>query len=108
MIDPLVQLVPETASVAAGTDRVAESTGSKIAEPQLGELTFLDAVSQVGTSAMSNLRQAESISMSALRGDAGPREVAEAVMEAEKSLQIAIAVRNKIVTAYMEISRMAI
>ena len=107
MIDPLVQLVPEIPSVAAGTDRIAEN-GSKIAEPQLGELTFLDAVSQVGASAISNLRQAETVSMSALRGDAGPREVAEAVMEAEKSLQIAIAVRNKIVTAYMEISRMAI
>ena len=35
-------------------------------------------------------------------------EVADAVMSAEQSLQAAVAIRDKIISAYMEISRMAI
>jgi flagellar hook-basal body complex protein FliE len=36
------------------------------------------------------------------------RQVAEAVMTAEQSLTAAVAIRDKIVAAYMEISRMQI
>jgi flagellar hook-basal body complex protein FliE len=36
------------------------------------------------------------------------RSVVDAVMSAEQSLQAAVAIRDKIVTAYLEISRMAI
>ncbi|MGE0500354.1 MAG: flagellar hook-basal body complex protein FliE [Rhizobiaceae bacterium] len=54
------------------------------------------------------LRQAEQVSVQALRGEADTRAVVDAVMSAEQSLQAAIAVRDKIVTAYLEVSRMAI
>ena len=36
------------------------------------------------------------------------QQVVEAVMSAEQTLQAAIAIRDKVVTAYLEISRMAI
>ena len=36
------------------------------------------------------------------------REVVDAVMSAEQTLQAAVAIRDKIVSAYLEISRMAI
>ncbi len=108
MIDPFVLPLSETVSVSKSAAKIAEAAASDVSEPRAGGLTFLNAVSQAGMSAITDLRQAEDVSMNALRGNAGPREVAEAVMEAEKSLQIAIAVRDKIVTAYMEISRMAI
>lgn len=55
-----------------------------------------------------NIANAEKLSMSALEGKAETREVVDAVMSAERSLQTAIAIRDKIVTAYLEISRMAI
>ena len=35
-------------------------------------------------------------------------QVVDAVMSAEQALQAAVAIRDKIVTAYMEVSRMAI
>ncbi len=70
--------------------------------------SFSDVLMQSGSAVVDKMQQAETISLEALRGNAGPREVAEAVMEAEQTLQIAIAVRDKIVTAYLEISRMAI
>ena len=47
--------------------------------------------------------------MKALQGgDVTTREVVDSVMSAERSLQTAIAIRDKIVTAYLEVSRMAI
>ena len=54
------------------------------------------------------LQQAEQLSAKALQGDGDMRDVVDAVMSAEQSLQTAIAIRDKIVTAYLEISRMAI
>ena len=48
------------------------------------------------------------MSLAALKGEADTREVVDAVMSAEQTLQTAIAIRDKIVTAYLEVSRMAI
>jgi len=73
----------------------------------IGE-TFGTMVSQAVDNTVANLEGAEQISMKALQGDAETREVVDAVMSAEQSLQAAIAIRDKIVSAYLEISRMAI
>lgn len=54
------------------------------------------------------LEGAEQVSVRALQGEADTREVVDAVMSAEQALQAAVAIRDKIVTAYLEISRMAI
>ena len=44
------------------------------------------------------LEQAEQLSVKALQGEADTREVVDAVMSAEQSLQAAVAIRDKIVT----------
>lgn len=54
------------------------------------------------------LRGAEGVSIAGIKGTASTQEVVEKVMAAEQSLQAAMAVRDKVVSAYMEISRMAI
>ena len=41
-------------------------------------------------------------------GDVSVREVVNSVMDAERSLNTAIAIRDKIVQAYLEVSRMQI
>ena len=48
------------------------------------------------------------MSLAALQGKADTREAVDAVMNAEQSLQAAISIRDKIVQAYLEVSRMAI
>lgn len=73
-----------------------------------GLANFSSFLESVGNGAVSNIRNAEQASISALNGNASVREVAEAVMSAEQSLQLAVSVRDKIVSAYLEISRMAI
>jgi flagellar hook-basal body complex protein FliE len=69
---------------------------------------FADMLLEAGKSAVSRLDRAESVSVQSLKGDFDPRAVADAVMGAEQALQTAIVIRDKIVTAYLEISRMAI
>jgi flagellar hook-basal body complex protein FliE len=70
--------------------------------------TFLSALSNVATEAANNLKQAEQTSFDGLLGKANTREVVDAVMQAEQSLQTAIAFRDKIVNAYLEITKMQI
>ena len=48
------------------------------------------------------------MSVEGIRGGAEPRAVADAVMTAEQSLQTAIAIRDKVVSAWLDLSRMQI
>ena len=70
--------------------------------------TFVEAMESAARTTIGDLRNAEHISLKALTGDADIRDVVDAVMSAEQSLQTAIAIRDKIVKAYLEISRMQI
>ena len=65
-------------------------------------------IGEAATRTVDNLQQAEQLSAKALQGDGDMRAVVDAVMSAEQSLQAAVAIRDKIVSAYLEISRMAI
>ena len=67
------------------------------------------ALSSAASNTVTTLQNADQVSMKALQGgDVTAREVVDSVMSAERSLQAAIAIRDKIVTAYLEVSRMAI
>jgi flagellar hook-basal body complex protein FliE len=55
-----------------------------------------------------NLRQAEQLSLAGLQGKADTREVVDAVMSAEQSLQTAIAIRDKVVRPISKSARMPI
>ncbi len=70
--------------------------------------SFGALLSEGASRTIETMQQAEQVSLKALRGEAETRDVVDAVMSAEQSLQSAIAIRDKIVTAYLEISRMAI
>lgn len=70
--------------------------------------SFAAVFEQVSHDAMHALRAAEAASISAMKGDASTFEVVEAIKTAEQALHTATAVRDKVVQAYQEISRMAI
>ena len=72
------------------------------------ENTFAAALSTATQNAVTTLHDAEGVSLKALRGEAETRDVVDAVMSAEQTLQTAIAIRDKIVSSYLEISRMGI
>ena len=69
---------------------------------------FADAMAEVATDAARALRSAETASINGINGQVSTQAVAEAVMNAERTLQTALAVRDKAVAAYLELSRMSI
>ena len=88
----------------------AAQSGSAIgsAARQAAGVDFSAMMSQVASDAMGSLKNAETMSIQGVNGNASTQAVVEAVMDAERTLQTAVAVRDKVVSAYLELSRMAI
>jgi len=70
--------------------------------------SFADILSQAATKTVNTLQGAEQMSIQALKGDADTRQVVDAVLNAQETLSAAIAIRDKIVAAYLDVSRMSI
>lgn len=70
--------------------------------------SFADVMSSMATGMVGNLKNAETTSTDGIMGKASAREVVDAVMTADQTLQTAIAFRDKIVTAYLEVIKMPI
>ena len=81
-----------------GTHRVLV----KVEPQKLGDRKSDESVAQV------SLDFVELLNSIGVKGKADMREVVDAVMSAEQSLQAAVAIRDKIVAAYLEVSRMGI
>ncbi|MDD9333662.1 MAG: flagellar hook-basal body complex protein FliE [Bartonella sp.] len=72
-------------------------------------VSFDQVLSEVVEVVGTKLQTAESLAIDRISGsDVGVREVVNSVMEAERSLSTAIALRDKLVQAYLEVSRMQI
>ena len=69
---------------------------------------FADALADAAREGADTLRAAETAAMDGMNGTLGTREVVDRVMEAERTLRAAVAVRDKIVTGWLDISRMQI
>lgn len=91
--------------------KIAPAAGLGVSGPAPTGVTaasFGEVMSDVATKGVENLKAAEATSIMSLQGKASVQQVVEAVLAAEQSLHTAIAVRDKVVAAYQEISRMAI
>ena len=69
---------------------------------------FGGMLASVAASVGNTLRQAEDAAVAGIAGELSPQQVVTKVMAAEQTLQAAIAIRDKLVGAYLEISRMQI
>ena len=63
---------------------------------------------KVASAARDSLRAGEAAAISGVSGDTSVQNVVRAMMTAEQQLRAAIAVRDRVVAAYQEISRMQI
>jgi flagellar hook-basal body complex protein FliE len=70
--------------------------------------SFSSVMTNMASDMVNNLKQAESASFAGMKGTMGTREVVDAVMQADQSLQTAIALRDKVVSAFLEITKMQI
>ncbi|TFF21793.1 flagellar hook-basal body protein FliE [Jiella endophytica] len=96
---PKVELAPTSGLVTGGAARIPEAAGAQ---------SFGAVLTQLASDAVSTVKTAEATSIKGVNGEASTQAVVEAVMDAERTLQTAIAVRDKAVAAYLELSRMAI
>jgi flagellar hook-basal body complex protein FliE len=69
---------------------------------------FDGILEQVASDAIGTLKAGEAASISSIQGKVSAQRVVEAMMSAERKLQMVVAVRDKVVQAYQEVSRMAI
>jgi len=91
------------ASSSAANGRLGSS------ESQIGREEGFGAVfERLALESFDTLKNGEAAAISGVRGTMATQEVVGAVIAAEHALQTAIAVRDKVVSAYLEISRMAI
>jgi flagellar hook-basal body complex protein FliE len=69
---------------------------------------FDEMLSQLFNSGVKSLQAGEAAAIQGLEGSAPPFKVVDSIMTAQRTLQSALAVRDKAVGAFQEISRMAI
>lgn len=69
---------------------------------------FGAVLGQLAQEAISTVKQGEATAVQGIRGQATTLQVVEALVAAEETLQTGIAIRDKVVSAYLEISRMTI
>ena len=94
--------------LSGGVDSIASrrvAPGASVGTPAAD---FGSILSQLASDAVGSVKTAEAMSIAGVRGQATVHQVVESVMAAEQALHGAIAVRDKVVGAYMEISRMQI
>jgi flagellar hook-basal body complex protein FliE len=85
---------------AAGAARPAPSAAN--------DASFGELLDHLTTDAVDTLKSAESAAIAGVQGKASVQSVVDSIMSAERTLQTVIAVRDKAVSAYQEVSRMAI
>jgi flagellar hook-basal body complex protein FliE len=94
------------AAAYAGAARKAMGPGL---EPrQTGGADFAGAMREAAQSTIATLKQAEAVSLQATVGKADIGQVVTAVSNAEVTLQAAVAVRDRVIQAYLDIIRMPI
>ncbi|MCF3639577.1 flagellar hook-basal body complex protein FliE [Rhizobium sp. TRM95111] len=111
MIDS-IKTVSALVTTSGLSDISSETTtttlGAQAAQPTEAASSFAKVMSDMATDAVDTLKLSEVKSFQGIRGEATTREVVDAVMNAEQALQTAIAIRDKVVTAYLEVARMQI
>ena len=103
-ITPVNTVIKSAADITnIGDDNGVNKSGVALSGVGLG-----DTLKTATSNFVAVLNKAEATSIAGIKGDASTYEVATSVMEAERSLKMTVAVRDKIVAAYLEISRMQI
>ena len=84
-------------------------SGSAAAPQQAqGAQSFSDVLANFATNASGTLRQGEAAAIAGVQGTMPVQQVVEHVMAAERTLQTVIGIRDKAVSAFLEISKMQI
>ncbi len=106
----MIGLIPgivSSVAASAGASALSGAVQNSVA-PAVDGASFGQMLDQLSTGVVDSLKASEAASISGVQGKASVQQVVDTIMSAERTLQTAIAVRDKAVSAYQEISRMAI
>ena len=95
-------------SLAPSLGAAASSAATSGASTAAGSADFGSVMSQVSSDAVKKMKAAEATSISGIEGKASTQDVVQSVMSAQESLQTALAVRDKAVSAFQDITKMSI
>lgn len=112
MIESIQSVRSFSTSALSGTTTENTVAGTAVQSPLAPSapqpMSFAEVLGDMATDAVNSLKLSETKSFEAVQGKASTREVVDAVMNAEQALQTAISIRDKVVTAYLEVARMQI
>lgn len=108
MINPNVAIGAYT-----NTSNIAAGQGSKVTDTDTesgdgGGVSFSALLEKSVTQSIDTLKAGEEMSAKAVVGEANMTDVVQAVTAAEVTLQTAVALRDRMVSAYQDIMRMPI
>ena len=108
MMEAVSSVLKDVAGVVQSSGVTASTSAPTVTQATQPALGFDGVMEQVAADAIGSLKGGEAASVSYIQGKVSAQSVVEAVMSAEQTLQMAVAVRDKVVQAYQEVSRMAI
>lgn len=107
MVSP-VSIFSSLVGQAGSVGAIRPGSAAPSAAAALNGPDFGTVLANVSAEAMNTLKAGEATALSGIEGQASAQEVVQAIMSAEETLQTALAIRDKVVSAYQEISRMSI
>ena len=100
-------MIGNVSAIGSGSVSAGVRSLQSAAPPTEGP-SFEQALAQAIGSAVDTLQAGEAAAIQGVAGAASPMKVVESVMAAQRSLQSVLAIRDKAVAAFQEITRMAI
>jgi flagellar hook-basal body complex protein FliE len=83
-------------------------TGGALRPAESGGADFGMLLADAARNAAQTLRAAETVSMDGLAGRATIQDVVEGVMAAERTFNASLAIRDKLVASWLDLSRMSV
>jgi len=103
-----IAMLSPDASKIGGAAASAPAAAPKPSAGATPQADFGDTLASMAADAISTIKAGETTATAGMKGQASLQQVVQAVMMAEQTLQTVVAVRDKVVGAYQEISRMQI
>ena len=104
----IAMLSPEISRIGGAAPTAAPAITPPASAGSVPQASFADTLASMATDAISTIKAGDTTATAGMKGQASLQQVVQAVMMAEQTLQTVVAVRDKVVGAYQEISRMQI
>jgi flagellar hook-basal body complex protein FliE len=101
-------MIVPSISALADIPLVGSSVPTRPAAQAAATPDFSSVLAGMASQTVSDVRTGEQMAIKGIQGQAPVQEVVQAVMQAQTSLQTALAIRDKVVSAYQELTRMPI